>query len=145
MPTFPRTAAKLRESLVAQFAERLKQIIPDEGAGQAPRSFDELEAAAVRAGDETSCAIMSGSLEHVLDVLPQCTKQGRCKCGRNLQWSDKPRTLETIRGPVTVTRLHGYCRECDRGFFPRGRALPAAAKPPQSKAGKSARRDGQRR
>lgn len=138
MPTSPRSAARLREALVAQFTERLKQIIPDD-EGLAPRSFDDLEAVAVRAGDETTCAIMSRSLEHVLDILPHCTKQGRCKCGRNLQWSDKPRTLETIRGPVTVTRLHGYCRECDRGFFPRGTALPAAANPPQRKTRKSAR------
>ncbi len=138
MPTSPCSAAQLREALLAQFSERLMQLIPDDPQ-LAPRSFDDMEAAAVRAGDDATCAIMSSSVQHVLDVLPQCTKQGRCKCGRNLQWSDKPRTLETIRGPVTVTRLHGYCRECDRGFFPRGTALPAAAKPPQRQTRKSAR------
>jgi hypothetical protein len=129
MPTSPNSAARLRETLLAQFAERLEQLIPDDPS-QAPRSFDEIEAAAVRLGDQTTCAIMSSSVQHVLDDLPQCTKQGRCKCGRNLQWSDKPRTLETIRGPVTITRLHGYCRECDRGFFPRGTAHSSAGQPP---------------
>jgi hypothetical protein len=121
------SAAQLRETLVANFAARLQHVIPDGWDGSTPLSFDDLEAAAVRTGDETACAIMSRSLEDVQDILPKCTKQGRCKCGRNLQWSDKPRTLMTVRGEVTVTRLHGYCRVCERGFFPRGPLPPAAA------------------
>jgi hypothetical protein len=121
------SAAQLRETLVANFAARLQQVIPDGWNGATPLSFDDLEAAAVRTGDETACAIMSRSLQEVQDLLPPCTRQGRCKCGRNLQWSDKPRTLMTVRGEVTVTRLHGYCRVCERGFFPRRPQPPAAA------------------
>ena len=139
------SAARVRETLVVNFAERLKQFIPDDWDGSVPLSFDALEAAAVKTGDETARAIMSRSLQQVQAVLPKCTKQGRCKCGRNLQWSDKPRTVETVRGPVTVNRLHGYCRVCERGFFPLGPDASAAGTPAKSAVAPGAQRDGQRR
>jgi hypothetical protein len=56
-------AARVRETLVANFAERLKQFIPDNWDGSVPLSFDTLEAAAVKTGDETARAIMSRSLQ----------------------------------------------------------------------------------
>lgn len=139
------SAARLRDTLVANFAERLIQFIPDGWDGSVPLSFDALEAVAVKTGDETARAIMTRSLQQVQDVLPKCTKQGRCKCGRKLQWSDKPRTLETVRGPVTVNRLHGYCRVCERGFFPLGPIVSVAGTPAKSAVAPSAQRDGQRR
>jgi hypothetical protein len=126
------SAAQVRDTLVANFAERLKRFIPDAWDGSTPLSFDALEAAAVKTGDETARTIMSRSLQQVQEDLPKCTKQGRCKCGRNLQWSDKPRTIETVRGPVTVNRLHGYCRVCERGFFPLGPVASAARTPSKS-------------
>jgi hypothetical protein len=107
-----------RAEVLALVEKKLKILLPDD-ATAGVGSFDELEAEAVRLGDALACAAMTRSLEHVF-TLPQCTKQGRCKCGRNLSWSDKPRTLETVRGTIKVTRLHGYCRVCERGFFPRG-------------------------
>lgn len=109
--------AKRRAEVLTQIERELKLLLPDEGAPRV-RSFDDLEAAAVRMGDALACSAMTRTLENVF-TLPQCTKQGRCKCGRNLIWSVKPRTLETVRGSITVTRLHGYCRVCERGFFPR--------------------------
>ena len=112
------TNALRRAEVLAQIETELKVLLPDEGSS-AVRTFDDLEAVAVRMGDALACQTMTKTLEHVL-TLPQCTKQGRCKCGRNLSWSDKPRTLETVRGSITITRLHGYCRVCERGFFPRG-------------------------
>jgi len=110
--------AQRRAEVLAQIEIELKRLLPDEGL-PVVRSFDDLEAVAVRMGDALACSTMTRTLENVF-TLPQCTKQGRCKCGRNLIWSDKPRTLETVRGSITVTRLHGYCRVCERGFFPRG-------------------------
>lgn len=106
-----------RAEVLAQVEKELKRLLPDEGVPSV-RSFDDLEAAAVRMGDALACSAMTRTLDNVF-TLPQCTKQGRCKCGRNLIWSDKPRTLQTVRGEITVTRLHGYCRVCERGFFPR--------------------------
>lgn len=108
--------AERRAGVLAQIEEELKLLLPDEGA-PAVKSFDDLEALAVHLGDALACSAMTRTLEHVF-TLPQCTKQGRCKCGRKLIWSDKPRTLQTVRGEISVTRLHGYCRVCERGFFP---------------------------
>ena len=110
--------AQRRTEVLSQIERELKVLLPDEGL-PAVSSFDDLEAVAVRMGDALACSAMTRTLENVF-TLPQCTKQGRCKCGRNLIWSDKPRTLETVRGSITVIRLHGYCRVCERGFFPRG-------------------------
>ena len=112
------TNALRRAQVLAQIEKDLMELLPDEGC-PAVRSFDDLEAAAVRMGDALACAAMTKTLDNVF-TLPQCTKQGRCKCGRKLIWSDKPRTLETVRGSISITRLHGYCRVCERGFFPRG-------------------------
>lgn len=110
--------AQRRAKMLAQVEKELKVLLPDEGA-PAVQSFDDLEAAAVGMGDALACSAMMRTLDSVFS-LPQCTKQGRCKCGRKLIWSDKPRTLQTVRGEITITRLHGYCRVCERGFFPLG-------------------------
>jgi hypothetical protein len=118
MPEMTTSNAQHRAAVLAQVERELKMLLPDEGPPTV-RSFDDLEAVAVRMGDALASSAMTRTLENVF-TLPQCTKQGRCKCGRNLIWSDKPRTLETVRGTIFVTRLHGYCRVCERGFFPRG-------------------------
>lgn len=134
--------ASIRATLLAEYETRLKKLFPDGAPSASPLSFDALEAAAVRSGDETARALMSQSLAQTFS-LPTCTKQGRCKCGRNLQWSDKPRTIETVRGSVHVTRLHGYCRVCERGFFPLRPDAAAARAPAKRKAAASPQRDGQ--
>jgi len=110
------TNAQRRAEVLAAVEKQLKVLLPDDGPTPLA-SFDDLEAAAVRAGDALACQTIARSLESIF-TLSKCTKQGRCKCGRNLIWSDKPRTVQTVRGPVTVTRRHGYCRVCERGFFP---------------------------
>ncbi|HEY3318849.1 MAG TPA: hypothetical protein VGP72_00025 [Planctomycetota bacterium] len=136
--------ASIRAKLLAQYEAELKKMFPDECSGPVPFSFDAVEAAAVRTGDEAARTLMSQALSESM-LLPKCTKQGRCKCGRNLQWSDKPRTLETVRGPITVTRLHGYCRVCERGFFPLGPELAAARAPSKPAPAPGTERNGQRR
>jgi hypothetical protein len=136
--------AGIRGKLLAQYEERLKQLFPDHNGVVPLSSFDAIEAAAVRGGDETARSLMSQALSESM-LLPKCTKQGRCKCGRNLQWSDKPRSIETVRGPVTVTRLHGYCRVCERGFFPLRPEAAATGAPSKSALAPGAQRNGQRR
>ena len=136
--------AGIRAKLLAQYEDRLKQLFPDNNGAAPLASFDAIEAAAVRSGDETARSLMSQALSESM-LLPKCTKQGRCKCGRNLQWPDKPRTIETVRGPVTVTRLHGYCRVCERGFFPLGADAAAAGTLAKSALAPGAQRNGQRR
>jgi hypothetical protein len=136
--------AEIRAKLLTQYEAELKKMFPDESHAPIPFSFDAIEAAAVRTGDEAARTLMTQALSESM-LLPKCTKQGRCKCGRNLQWSEKERTIETVRGPVTTNRRHGYCRVCERGFFPLGRNAAAARTPPKPPAAAGAERNGQRR
>ncbi len=79
-----------------------------------------MEAAAVHAGDDATCAIMSSSVQHVLDDLPQCTKQGRCK-GQPVTFNGRTNRarLKPYAGlsasPVCMATAAG---SADRGFFP---------------------------
>lgn len=115
------TNAQRRAVLLARFEERLREIWPDETAG--PRvpfaDFNDLEAKATILGDETTRHVMESALATAMD-LPAAERPERCdECGRKLQYSRKPKTTETIRGPVRVERDYAYCRGCRRGFFPR--------------------------
>ena len=133
--------AGIRAQLLAHYEARLKVLFADKPGTRPRLSFDAIEAAVVRSGDEAARALMQQALSEAM-VLPKCTNQGRCKCGRNLQWSDKPRTLETVRGSVTVTRLHGYCRVCERGFFPLGPTSAVTRTPSKPAPAQGTQRDG---
>ena len=72
--------ASIRAKLLAQYEAELKKMFPDEPSATGPFSFDAVEAAAVRTGDEAARTLMSQALSESM-VLSKCTKQGRCKCG----------------------------------------------------------------
>ena len=110
-----------RERVLAAIEKRLREIWPDDGP-KVPlgvTNFNDLESVATTVGDAASCGIMAAGLSAALE-LDASERSERCpKCGRKLQWSCKPKTVVTIRGPVECERDYGYCRACRRGFFPR--------------------------
>jgi hypothetical protein len=115
------TNAQRRAILVARFEERLRGIWPDEPSGRRVpfADFNDLEAKATVLGDETTRRVMEAVLATAMDI-PTRDRPERCsECGRKLQYSRKPKTTETVRGPVKVERDHAYCRACRKGFFPR--------------------------
>jgi len=127
------TNAEVRTRIMARLEARLKKAFPDDAPPPDvfPRtrfaSFDDLEAAAVRTGDGLMQDIVEAELARALlmehEELPE-----RCEtCGRRLQHSVKPRTVETIRGATTFELDHVYCRKCRKGFFPRESDLPRPA------------------
>ena len=125
------TNAQRRALILAQVEARLQEVWPDEQP--APQrtfaDFDELEATAARTGDALAQALMAAGLQQAL-TLPAAPRPATCPdCGRALQWESKPRTVQTIRGPVGLQRDYGYCRACRRGFFPRGTKLSLTAAP----------------
>lgn len=88
-------------------------------ARKAFANFDELEATATRTGDSLTQDMMNEALKAALE-LPSGERPEACPdCGRALQWSRKPRSIATIRGPVTLEREYAYCRACRKGVFPR--------------------------
>lgn len=115
------TNAQRRAVLVARFEERLRELWPDEPCGRRIpfADFNDLEAKATVLGDETTRRVMEAALETAMDI-PAPGRPERCaRCGRKLQYSRKPKTTQTVRGPVRVERDHAYCRACREGFFPR--------------------------
>jgi uncharacterized protein with PIN domain len=82
-------------------------------------SFDDLEAVAVRTGDQLSREVMCAGLKAAMAEVSG-RREAKCpRCGRALQWSKVSKGIATIRGPVQLEREYGYCRGCRRGFFPR--------------------------
>jgi len=111
------TNAQRRAMLLADFEARLREVWPDDALPA--RNFDDLEAAATRAGDELAQKLMEATLKQAMH-LPAAATPKRCPdCGRALQYSKRKRTVSTIRGPVAFERDHAYCRACRKGFFPR--------------------------
>jgi len=62
----------IRSRLLAQYEARLKQMFPDEPAAAALLSFDAIEAAAVRSGDETARPLKPQALSEAM-LLSKCT------------------------------------------------------------------------
>ena len=132
--------AQRRAILVARFEERLRELWPDEpGAGRIPfADFNDLEAKATVFGDATMRGLMESALKMALE-LPAAQRPERCsECGRKLQYSRKPKTTQTVRGPVRVERDYAYCRGCRRGFFPRREGLPSPEGTPERPAAEGA-------
>jgi hypothetical protein len=51
-----------------------------------------------------------------------------CACGLSSRYvSDRPKTLQTLLGPVEIRRAYYHCRNCGRGDFPLDEALGVAA------------------
>jgi hypothetical protein len=142
----PTSNARRRALILSHVEAKLKELWPDElPEGQRVfADFDALEAAATRTGDSLAQTLMEEGLREALQVSGADRPEHCARCGRKLQWSQKAHGLQTVRGPVQVEREHGYCRACERGFFPLGRALSAGRAPAERAAAAGVERTGQR-
>jgi hypothetical protein len=113
------TNAERRAAVMAKIEARLQEIWPDQPGERKFSSFDDLEALAVRTGDNLSQDVMAAGIG---DALAEAgvDRDAACPgCGHALQWAKIPKIIATIRGPVRVERDYGYCRSCRRRFFSR--------------------------
>jgi hypothetical protein len=146
-PPTPTSNAQRRALVLAHVEAKLKDIWPDkvpEGR-RTFADFDALEAAATRTGDSLAQTLMEEGLREALQASGEDRPDHCARCGRKLQWSQKAHGVQTIRGPVRVEREYGYCRACERGFFPLGRALSAGGGAAERAAAAGIERTGQRR
>lgn len=140
--------AQRRALVLAHVEANLKELWPDEAPAGQKRTFADfnaLEAIATRNGDALARTLMEEGLREVLQASDEDRPELCPKCGRKLQWASKAHGLETIRGPVRMERQHGYCRACERGFFPLGGRFSAGGAPAQRAVAAGAERTGQRR
>ena len=142
----PTSNAQRRALILSQVEGKLKELWPDElPEGRRPFSdFDALEAAATRTGDSLAQTLMEEGLREALQASGADGREHCATCGRKLQWSQKAHSVQTIRGPIRAEREHGYCRACERGFFPLGRALSAGRAPAERTTAAGAQRSGER-
>lgn len=48
----------------------------------------------------------------------------QCSCGKAARYAGRrPKTVESVLGPLTVERAYYHCKPCETGFCPRDRAL----------------------
>ena len=48
-------------------------------------------------------------------------------CGKQMGFQDdRSVPVQTLEGPITLTRPYYYCRSCHEGLFPPGRGAPSA-------------------
>ena len=138
--------AQRRALVLRQVEAKLQEIWPDELPKEQHTfaDFDALEAVATRTGDALAQTLIEECLRQTLPLLekelPECCQ----KCGRKLQWKKVACSLQTIRGPVKFVRDHGYCRACERGFFPLRGILSAGDAPAECAGTAGAQRTGQR-
>ena len=145
-PTVITSNAHRRALILTQVEAKLQEIWPDKlPKGQRTfTDFDALEAVATRAGDSLAQTLIEESLREVMPLLVEERPEHCAECGRKLQWSEKAYGLQTIRGPVQLKRAYGYCRACQRGFFPLRRTLSSGRASAKCAFSAGAQRIGQR-
>jgi hypothetical protein len=90
--------------------EGLRPVQPQQGKVL----FSMLEETAVEVGDAVTQEVLR-------EELAACDPPGRCcpECGHaGLHKTERPRVIQTRRGPVEVREEERFCPACRRAFFP---------------------------
>ena len=120
------------ESLVEQVRQK---------AADASEAALRTAAARMRAGDQDLAQVERGVLldargigcvilQAALATMDngKTTSHRPCACGCSQRYvSDRPKTLQTLLGPVEIRRAYYHCRNCGEGGFPLDRALGVEA------------------
>ena len=69
-----------------------------------------------------AAAVLAAALETMGNGKDHCHRPCACQ-GTQRYVSDRPKTLQTLFGPVEVKRAYYHCSNCGRGDFPLDRAL----------------------
>lgn len=100
------------EDLEAEVARRIAQTIPDDA------TMDDIEDAVEAQKDRHGQPVIAAMLAR---LKPEKPTAKRCPwCGRRVPVKalKRPRTVQSLAGPVTFERNYHYCQHCRRGFYP---------------------------
>jgi hypothetical protein len=102
-------------------------------SGEAPRTMEEIEAAALRLREKAGQRVaeeLAQSAEEQAQAEDGNPKKVACSCGR---WARRrgrrERDVVTMAGRLRVRRAYYYCRLCDAGFCPTDRQLGLGSGP----------------
>ena len=100
---------------IKEFAQQLREEIGELEGNENECWMDVVEDIAVEVGDSLATAVVEDQTlaqsREFEGCCPQCGQQGD-------ERGDRPRHLETRRGPVTINEPEYYCRRCRKSFFP---------------------------
>jgi uncharacterized protein with PIN domain len=109
------TPEELKARLLAEAEAIIEEIVGQDEASQ-PRTLNEIEQAALKAGQQVKASVLAGlvgNVPHVPagDTCPQCGGKLKAK-------GKRPKWVLTQAGEVQVERDYYYCEQCKTGFFP---------------------------
>ena len=109
------TPEELKAKLVAE-AEAIINEIVGQAEGTQPRTLNEIEQAALKAGQEMKARVLAGLVANT----PRASADESCAgCGGKLKYKGKrAKWVLTQAGEVQVERDYYYCEQCKTGFFP---------------------------
>ena len=126
-PSAPPLPNRRKKTLSERFAPDIRAEI-DRFVGTGPTDtidFESVETAVRR----TALQLAARAVEQRLDAdLSDCCGPFRsCPCGLLARYAGRrPKTFETVLGPLTLSRAYYHCPSCGRGGCPRDAALGLA-------------------
>ncbi len=109
------TREELKARLLVEAEAIINEIVGQDETDQ-PRTLNEIEQAALKAGQHVKAAVLAGLVANTppargKDTCPQCGGRLKGK-GKRTKW------VLTQAGEVQVERDYYYCAHCKTGFFP---------------------------
>ncbi len=111
------TREELKARLLAEAEAIINEIVGEKETNQ-PRTLNEIEQAALKAGQQVKASVLAGLVANV----PKANEGQTCpQCGRKLKRKGKRfKWVLTQAGEVQMERDYYYCPQCKTGFFPHG-------------------------
>jgi hypothetical protein len=109
------TPDELKAQLLAKAEAAIHEIV-EQYQNQQPKTLDEIEHAAIKAGQDFKVAVLKGMVE----ANPSSAGVVRCEqCGKKMQHKGtRQKWVQTQAGEVQIEREYYYCETCHTGFFP---------------------------
>ena len=109
------TPEELKARLVAEAEAIINEIVGQDESSQ-PKTLDEIEQAALKAGQQIKTSVLAG----LVGNAPRASVVSSCpQCGGKLKAKGKrPKWVLTQAGEVQIERDYYYCEACKTGFFP---------------------------
>jgi len=109
------TPEELKAKLMAEVETIINEIV-GQAEGTQPKTLNEIEQAALKAGQEMKARVLAGLVANAPgaraeDKCPGCAGKLKHK-GKRAKW------VLTQAGEVQVERDYYYCEQCKTGFFP---------------------------
>ncbi len=115
----PSTDDARLDQLVTTMSERMTQITRTLGAWVqgAPRELQAIEEHVLRIVKELGATLLAGLCALLVPAAPPRTVP--CPCGQPARYQrQRPATVTTILGPITLTRPYYHCAACGHGQYP---------------------------